>query len=204
MLSIFVKTKVYPNLKFIFYRCIGRFETFFNPLRLEPINSGGHQRESHCFRTSEWVMEVHPGTAQFYLRLSWFFCCKTSVYITRVVMLGLPEMTLYYITFRHMLRHNQRTALSGIISQDIVRKRKKQNKLNIMVTFWAWLAQLVTNIIYLLLMYGFYGKARFFHSLLATCTICLNFNILPLFYTIMVDDDFKKALLRKDFLFFLK
>ena len=119
-------------------------------------------------------------------------------------MFGLPEMVLYYNTFRHVLRHNKKTALSGIISEDTVKKRKQQNKLNIMVTFWAWLAQLFTNIIYLLLMIVFYGKARFYHILLAICTICLNFNILPLFYIIMADNDLKSVIQEKDFIGIIK
>lgn len=119
-------------------------------------------------------------------------------------MIGLPEMFLYCATFLYIIRHNKRTALSGIISQDTVRNRRQQNRLNIMITFWAWLAQLFTNIIYLLLMNVFYGKARFYAVLLQICTICLNFNILPLFYVVMADDGFKKAIQKKDLLLFLK
>ena len=155
--------------------------------------------------TAEWVNESYPGTAQFYLRLCWLFSCKASIInFTRLVIFGLPEITLYCITFRHIIRHNQRTALSGIISQNTIKKRKQQNKLNIMITFWAWLAQLITNIIYLLLMFAFYGKSRFYHFLLANCTICLNFNVLPLIYIIKTDDDFKDVIHSKDFFLILR
>ena len=86
-------------------------------------------------------------------------------------------MFLYCSTFLYIKRHNNKTARSGILPLDTIKRRKQQNKLNIMVTFWAWLAQLVTNIVYIILMLFIFGKEQFYHILLAICTICLNFNI---------------------------
>ena len=119
-------------------------------------------------------------------------------------MFGLPEMYLYFTTFRYIKRHNHKTAVSGIVSQDTIRRRKQQSKLNIVVTFSAWLAQFITNITYFLLMRVFFGKQRFHHILLAVCTVCLNFNVMPFFFIIMVDNDLKVALLEKEFVAVLK
>ena len=177
----------------VIFRCKGRFEIYFNPQHPKQITPGWPKGERYCIVIGEWVDESHPEGIDFYLYFGWLISCKATLYLTRIVMFGLPEMFLYYTTFRHILKHNQKTALSGIISQDTVKRRKQQNKLNIMITFWAWLAQLVTNIVYLLLMLIFFGKARYYHVLLAICTICLNFNILPLFYIVMADDEFKKV-----------
>ena len=76
--------------------------------------------------------------------------------------------------------------------------------MNIIMTFWSWLAQCVTNVFYLIVLYRFYGKNRFYHSLLAVLTVSFNFNILPLFYLFMADEDFKYAILNKEYLLVLK
>jgi hypothetical protein len=76
--------------------------------------------------------------------------------------------------------------------------------MNITMTFWSWLAQCVTNIFYLVVLYLFYGKTRFYHSLLAVLTVFFNFNILPLFYLFMADENFKYAMLNKQYLVVLK
>jgi len=186
------------------FRCTGRFETMFSPLDPKENPLAWPQGERYCISVGKWVEESSSSDLSFYLYMSWFIGCKSTLYFTRIVMFGVPEMILYFKTFRHIKIHNNKTASSGIISQDSIRKRKQQNKLNIMVTFWAWIAQFITNIIYLLLMIMFYGKARFYHVLLAICTICLNFNILPLFFIVMADDDLKAALQRKEFLSILK
>lgn len=186
-------------LRLIFFRCLGRFEVYFNPLSQEQANIGivNRKGEKYCSSIGRLVEDSSSGSIEFFLNLSWLISCKTSIYLTQIIMLGLPEMILYFSTFRHIKKHNQETALSGIISEDTIKRRKQQNKLNIMVTFWAWIAQLITNFIYLILMNFFFAKSRFYHTLLANCTICLNFNILPLFYIIMADDDLKTAIQNK-------
>jgi len=113
-------------------------------------------------------------------------------------MFGIPEMILYTSTFYHIIRNNDQIALLGALNPDVINRRKQRNKLNILITFWAWLAQLVTNIVYFIFMRIFFGKDRFIHILLSICTISLNFNMFPLFYLLMADDDFKIAVLNKD------
>jgi hypothetical protein len=94
--------------------------------------------------------------------------------------------------------NNQKVALSRVLNPDVINRRKQRNKLNILITFWAWLAQLLTSIVYFTFMKVFFGKERFIHILLSVCTICLNFNMLPLFYLLMADDDFKTSIISKD------
>ena len=114
-------------------------------------------------------------------------------------MYGLPEIVLYSLTFAYIKRRTDQTALSGILRPEVIKKRRKQNTLNLKMTFWTWIAQFVTNIFYMVVMTFFYGKDRFLQSLFATFTVCLNFNILPLFYVTLADDDFKSAIMEKDF-----
>ena len=185
-------------------RCTGRFETLFNPFDPSQTGDGWPKRDRYCITLGKWVEQSISGSIDFYLNFSWLALCKSTMYIIRIVMFGLPEIIIYFTTFGHIMRHHQKTALAGIISQDTIKRRKQQNKLNIMVTFWAWLAQFITNIIYMLLMYAFFGKERFYHILLAICTICLNFNILPLFFVFMADDVFKDAIQNKKIIEILK
>jgi hypothetical protein len=114
-------------------------------------------------------------------------------------MFGLPEIVLYSFTFVYIVSHNRQTALAGILQPEVIRKRKLQNSLNIIMTFWVWLAQLGTNIIYLVVMFVFYGKVRFYHHLFVILTIGLNFNVLPLFYIVLADNQFKTFLLNRDY-----
>lgn len=187
-----------------YFRCTGRFETLFSPLHPDQTGEGWPKRDRYCVTLGKWVQMSDSSTLEFYLSFSWLISCKSSLYITRIVLFGLPEIVLYYKIFRHVKRQHHKTALLGIVSQDTVKRRKQQNKLNIMVTFWAWMAQFITNIIYIFLMSAYFGKSRFYHTLLAICTICLNFNILPLFFICMADDDFKVAIQGHNFTAIIK
>ncbi len=124
--------------------------------------------------------------------------CKGTQVITHIIIFGIPEMILYTNTFYYIIMNNQKVALSRVLNPDVINRRKQRNKLNILITFWAWLAQLLTSIVYFTFMKVFFGKERFIHILLSVCTICLNFNMLPLFYLLMADDDFKTSIISKD------
>jgi hypothetical protein len=120
------------------------------------------------------------------------------------MMFSIPEIVLYSLTFVYIYRHTNHAALSGILKPEVIKKRRQQNSLNLIMTFWAWLAQFVTNLIYMLILVVFLGKNRFYQSVLAVFTVCLNFNVLPLFYVVLADEDFKSAILRKDYWSILK
>jgi len=61
------------------------------------------------------------------------------------------------------------------------------------------LAQFITNSLYLVVMYIFFGKDRFYQQFLAVFTVFLNFNVMPLFYVLVADEDLKASVLDKDF-----
>ncbi len=168
----------------------------------DTITPGG-RKNSFCQPTLEWAEKSHPFSTEFILKFSWFLGCKVTLGAMLIIMFGVPEMILYLKTFLYIMQHNHNVALSGILNPDTVKHRRKQNKLNILITFWAWMAQLMTNIIYFVVIIMFFGKMRYFNILLSVCTICLHFNILPLFYLLMVDDDLKLSLINKDPFHFL-
>jgi len=89
--------------------------------------------------------------------------------------------------------------ITGLLNPEIIKNRKQKNNLNIIMTFWVWFAQFVNNIIYMVLIKMFLGKVRFYHSLLAVLTIFVNFNVLPLFYIVIADEDFKMAIVQKEY-----
>jgi hypothetical protein len=185
------------------FRCIGRFETYFDPFHPDTITPGG-RKNNFCQSSWQWAENSQPYSTDYILKFSWFLGCNATLIVTQIIMFGVPEMILYIKTFLYIMRHNHSTALSGIFTPDTLKHRKQQNKLNILITFWAWLAQLITNIIYFVIVKIFFGKERFAHILLSVCTISLNFNVLPLFYLLMADEDLKASLINKDPFHFIK
>ena len=84
---------------------------------------------------------------------------------------------------------------------EVIKRRRQQTSLNINVTFISCVAQFLTNIIFLILMKGFFGKSKFYHALFALVTTSFNFNVLPIFYIFMTDDQLKRAIqYRKSFI----
>ena len=171
---------------------------------LDPITPGWRKGEGYSSAIEGWSEQVNPASFEDFFIILWLICCKATILGTPIIMCGLPEIILYTATFYHIFTHNKKTALAGILNSDAIKRRKQQNMLNMRITFWAWIAQLGTNITYLILLTFFFGKHRFFHKLLAISTICLNFNILPIFYLTMADEDLKLFLLNKDYFNLLK
>ena len=134
------------------------------------------------------------------LRLLSSLSCYISKVLFALLGSGLPEIVLYSAIFYHIRLRSQHTALAGILKPEIIKSRKKKNILNIILTFWAWLAQFITNLIYIMGYYLFYGRSKFHHSLLAVITVIFNFNILPIFYICMIDDEVKIAIIEKDYI----
>ena len=158
--------------------------------------------ESYCTATQRWTEHAKLSSIEYFFRFYWVICCKSTIFCTPIFMCGIPEMILYSATFYHIIIHNKKTA--GILNSDAIKRRKQQNMLNIKITFCSWLDQLGTNITYLILLTFFFGKHRFSHILLAISTIFLNFNILPLIYLMMADEDLKLFVLNKDYWNLLK
>ena len=89
------------------------------------------------------------------------------------------------------------TTSSFLTFPDVIKRRQKQNLTNIYMTFWAWLAQFLTNIILVLAVRIFYGQNQFVYQLLGLLTIFFNFNVLPFVYIILANEKFKKAFVDK-------
>jgi hypothetical protein len=109
-------------------------------------------------------------------------------------------MILYPIIFLKIRANNKHIAMTGILQPEVLIRRKQKHTLNIIITFWAFLAQFITNLIYIVGYVFFFGTDKFHHSLLAVVTVTLNFNILPFFYIFVADDEVKAAILSRDFL----
>ena len=199
LMTAFVQFPIFESFHLPFNRCMGRFETYFNPMHPDPITPGFRKGEDYCVPTGNWAFEIYQDKLEKIFRMNVFIGCKVTTHIIWILMVGLPEMVLYALTFRQISLNNQNIAISGILKHEVMKRRKQQNTLNISMTCWSWLAQLLTNIFYLIVLYIFFGKNRFYHALFAVLTISLNFNILPLFYLAMADEDFKSAILSKQY-----
>ena len=144
-------------------------------------------------------MDPQVSGIQYPFRIMIWLGCLMTTNSLWIIMFGLPEIVLYTLTFSYIKRRTNQTALSGILRPEVIKKRRKHNTLNLIMTFWTWIAQFITNIFYIIVMTVFYGRDRFFQTLFAAFTVCLNFNVLPLFYVVLADEDFKSAIMRKDF-----
>ena len=187
----------YPISDFIhgpYNHCIGRFEVYFNPKHPDPFTPGRREGGRHCDDTYIWatVPDLSQGTRIF--RLSIFSICKFTKLLFWLVTFCVPEMILYPVTFRYITTSTNQIARSGILLPDMVTRRRQQNSINIYVTWLACIAQFVTNIIFVVLMKGFFGKNKFYHLLFAIVTVSFNFNVMPIFYIILIDGSLKRAI----------
>jgi hypothetical protein len=72
------------------------------------------------------------------------------------------------------------------------------------MTFWAWVAQFIANMLLVLMVKFMFGKDQFVYQLLGFATLFLNFNLLPFIYIILGNDSFKKAFTGKDYFQLIK
>ena len=152
-----------------------------------------------CIETEVWAHDPNLKLLERIFREVMYCGCLLTTHFFWIVMLSIPEILLYSITFFHIITRTNRTALTGMLNPEVIKKRRQRNNLNIMMTFWTWIAQFMSNSIYMSLTQIFYGKIRFYHAFLAVFSLSLNFNILPFFYIVLGDDDFKVAIMSKDF-----
>jgi len=147
----------------------------------------------------EWANEPNIGTSIHILRMIQATLCVTSKWLFHIVAMSIPEVILYPITFHHMLKLTNMPGLSGALKSETIKRRNQQNSTNIYVTFWAWLAQFLTNVLDLILLHILYGQYIFYHSLFAYLHLTLNFTIMPLFYIIVADEQLKTAIFTKQY-----
>jgi hypothetical protein len=88
-----------------------------------------------------------------------------------MAMLSVPEIVLYGSTFCWLIKNTKRTELAGILKPEVMKRRRQKNALNIAMTFWAWLAQFVSNIMYIIVIKLFFGKLKFHQALFSILTI---------------------------------
>jgi hypothetical protein len=120
-----------------------------------------------------------------------YFNCLISRNLFYILTLSLPEMVMYGIAFKSIVRHTNLLAISGLLQPEKIKKRRKKNLVNIYMTFWAWVVQLISNICLISLVKFFYGKSQFFFNLFGLLSICLSFNILPFIYIVMASEKHK-------------
>jgi hypothetical protein len=142
---------------------------------------------------------VNVHSLEFVLRAFVLGCCLTSKWFFYLVILSIPEIILYPITFHRIIKVTNTTASTGSLRSDVIKRRKQQNAFNIYVTFWAWLAQFLTNMLDLALIHAFFGKNVFLHSICALLHLTLNFNVLPFFYIVAADEQVKAAIYCKQY-----
>ena len=181
--------------------CAGRFEVYFNPMHPDPITPGRREGGRHCDDTYIWAMESNINKYDKIFRFSFLSLCKFTKFLFWLVAFCIPEMILYPLIFKFITTHTNRSASTGLLMPEVIKRRRQQTSLNINVTFISCVAQFLTNIIFLILMKGFFGKSKFYHALFALVTTSFNFNVLPIFYIFMTDDQLKRAIqYRKSFI----
>ncbi len=123
--------------------------------------------------------------------------CQITKLIFWLVTFCIPEMIFYPIIFRYISEATNSTAQAGILMPHVIHHRRQQNRLNIRVTCLACIAQLVANVFFAAFLNVFYGESKFYHSLVALINSCLTFNLIPIFYIIMIDDKIKQSIFRR-------
>ena len=186
--------------------CQGRFEVFFNPTHPDPITPGRREGGRHCIEAQQWAFNnsFYNNNFEKIFKVSVFMLCKLSRNLFYILTLSLLEMLLYPITFFHIYSQNQHVSTQGILKPEVIKRRKKQNLMNIYMTFLAWLAQFMTNMVLVVLGKYVFGKDQFVYNFFARVTIFFNFNVLPFVYIIMGSADFRRTITSKEYFIFLK
>ena len=68
------------------------------------------------------------------------------------------------------------------------------------MTFWAWLAQFITNMFIVFIVNFVFGKDQFVFPVFGMVVLFFNFNVLPFTYIFMSHDKIRMALYGKEYL----
>jgi hypothetical protein len=139
-------------------------------------------------------LDTDIGHWEKFFRLFFFLICKLSKLFFWLVTFCVPEMILYPITFRYIVEVTNSTAKAGLLLPEVICRRRQRNSLNIQVTCLACVVQLAANFIFVVLLVLFFGESNFYGQLAALVNICFNFNLIPIFYIIMIDDEIKRSI----------
>jgi hypothetical protein len=168
-----------------------------NPTHPDPITPGRRKGKSYCEDTLVWANDPDVVGFQHFLRQVQLFSCQISFLASFCVMLSLPEMLLYLITFRQITKQTNETISSGILKPEVIKTRRRQNTLNIYMTFWTWIIQFMTNLVFMVLATILPGTTKLKHLLSAVLHLSLSFNVMPILYISFADEDIKSALAGK-------
>ena len=146
------------------------------------------------FLEQQMIYETGPCRLEESLKMLHYFNCLISRNLFYILTLSLPEMVMYGITFKSIVCHTKFLAVNGLLQPETIKKRKKKNLVNIYMTFWAWLVQLISNICLMLLVKIVYAKSQFLYNLFGLLSLCLSFNILPFLYIVMASEKHKWGL----------
>ena len=152
-----------------------------------------------CDVRRSWAFEPGLTNAEFYPRLISCLLCVVTRWTVTLMLMSVPEMILYPLTFRHILSTTNMVALRQILSPEVIKRRKEQNSMNIYLTFLNWLAQFVTNMLLLVMRNFMFGQNLLLHGLFALLHLTINFSVLPILYVVAADDEIKKALSGRNF-----
>jgi hypothetical protein len=96
--------------------------------------TGTRKGEDYCVTTENWAFQTHQTKLENIFRMNVLIGCKVTTHIIWIVMVGLPEIVLYVLTFRQISSNNKNIALSGILKLDVIKRRRQQNTMNISMT----------------------------------------------------------------------
>ena len=201
-LTLSIQYPIYDYIHGPFNYCRGRFEVFFNPTHPDAITPGRREGERHCIETYKWAFNDNvqdESVYKYFFKVAVYFCCKISRNLFYIFTLSLPEIFLYSFTFIHIAKHDKWAALKGIVKPEAFKRRRTQNFVNIYVTFWAWLMQFITNMFIVVIVKFMFGKDQFVMLIMGFISFFLTFNLLPLIYIIMGNENLKRAFASKNY-----
>jgi hypothetical protein len=82
----------------------------------------------------------------------------------------------------------------------VMKRRKNQNLVNIYITFWACLAQFITNMFLIFIVRFGFGKDQFMFPVYGLVLHFFNFNVLPFTYLFMSHEKVRLALYGKKYM----
>jgi len=180
--------------------CIGRFEVYFDPLNEDPVTPGRRGGRGVCDLQTH--LAFNDEEANFLIRILYWahmLLCQGSKIFYLLATTSLPEAVLYILTFRSIKANTSRAASIGLLTSDIIHRRKQKNSLNLRITFWAWIIQLVANTLQFIIRQFVFGKSLFMHAFFALFQLSFNFTILPFMYLVATDDVIKDYLSQRKF-----
>jgi len=119
LMTLFVQFPIFDGVHGPFNRCIGRFETVFSPLDPDPITPGLRGGLTQCPRVQRWAMDPKISKIEYLFRMLLLCGCLISTGGLRTVLLSVPEIILYSLTFAFIIKHTDQTAASGILRAGI-------------------------------------------------------------------------------------